>query len=207
MDMTKKTKKELQAEETRRRLIDSAEAVFLDKGYSGTTISLISSRADTAYSTAYVYFKNKEEMFSIIVDETFQSLYDMAGQDFTPQTVSEAHRIIQRQCRTYLAFALSSREMLLVLEEAIRCSSMVRSKWWEIKAYFIKTITKDIAFSKTIGLIPSHVDARIAAESWYAINEHFLWKLVAEPEHFEVERLAEELTRNYVQSLYHPMLL
>lgn len=53
----------------RRELIDTAERLFLEKGYNDTTISDIVKAAEVAQGTFYYYFKTKDEVLDAIADD------------------------------------------------------------------------------------------------------------------------------------------
>ncbi len=56
-------------EATRRELLGAALEVFGDKGYAATTISDIVGAAGVTQGTFYLYFKNKENIFSELLHE------------------------------------------------------------------------------------------------------------------------------------------
>lgn len=62
MNDMKQKRVERRKEERRQNLVDAARDLFLSRGYDGTTIDDIVSRADLAKVTFYAYFKSKEEM-------------------------------------------------------------------------------------------------------------------------------------------------
>ncbi|MDR5654580.1 TetR/AcrR family transcriptional regulator [Ruixingdingia sedimenti] len=49
--------------EVERAILDSADALFREEGYSRTTMAAIARRAGIATSTIYVYFRSKVEVF------------------------------------------------------------------------------------------------------------------------------------------------
>jgi AcrR family transcriptional regulator len=57
-----------QARATRRRIIDSAAALFIDNGYSATTLEQIADRAGVAVQTVYFHFGNKRTVLKEAVD-------------------------------------------------------------------------------------------------------------------------------------------
>lgn len=61
-------------EATRRRLLDSAEKEFGEKGYHAASVSSITTRANVGQGTFYLYFHSKEEIFSTLVREIGRSL-------------------------------------------------------------------------------------------------------------------------------------
>ncbi|WP_291742772.1 TetR family transcriptional regulator, partial [Limnobacter sp. UBA1615] len=59
--MVRKTKEE--AQETRNLILDTAEAVFSEKGVSRTTLNDIAKAADLTRGAIYWHFKNKADLF------------------------------------------------------------------------------------------------------------------------------------------------
>nr|QNO44584.1 HTH-type transcriptional regulator BetI [Methanosarcinales archaeon ANME-2c ERB4]QNO44984.1 HTH-type transcriptional regulator BetI [Methanosarcinales archaeon ANME-2c ERB4]QNO45040.1 HTH-type transcriptional regulator BetI [Methanosarcinales archaeon ANME-2c ERB4] len=61
--------------ETRRsELIDTAEELFLENGYEGTTVSEIVRNAGVAQGTFYHYFKSKDDVLSAITDRWIEEI-------------------------------------------------------------------------------------------------------------------------------------
>lgn len=56
------------AEDTRDRLIEAAEDVFAEKGYTGARINDIAARADVSPASVYVRFKDKDGLFNAVLD-------------------------------------------------------------------------------------------------------------------------------------------
>ena len=54
--------------DTRKRLITAGTALFAEKGYSGTRVREIAELAEVSKPVLYYYFKNKEELFSAILN-------------------------------------------------------------------------------------------------------------------------------------------
>lgn len=48
--------------ETERRLVDAAAALFVERGYAGTTLAAVAERADAAPRTLYLHFATKAEL-------------------------------------------------------------------------------------------------------------------------------------------------
>ena len=60
------SKKQRGIEATRRRLLDCAQALFLEKGFNATSINNIVERAGCSKETVYRHFRNKEDILSAI---------------------------------------------------------------------------------------------------------------------------------------------
>ena len=53
----------VQAEETKKRILQAAAEVFAEKSFHAATISEITNRAGVAKGTLYWYFPGKEELY------------------------------------------------------------------------------------------------------------------------------------------------
>lgn len=53
------TRRQAQASETRRQILEAAYKLFIERGYAGTTIESIAEEAGVALKTVYAVFKNK----------------------------------------------------------------------------------------------------------------------------------------------------
>ena len=62
---------------TRELLIDAARRVFARKGIERTTMNDIAVASKKGRRTLYMYFKNKEEISSLVVENEMERLYDM----------------------------------------------------------------------------------------------------------------------------------
>ena len=72
------TKRARQAIETRERIYSCADALFLAKGYEGTTIADIAEAAGISSGLIYYYFKNKENILRLWIaglDEKYLDYY------------------------------------------------------------------------------------------------------------------------------------
>lgn len=79
--MVRKTKED--AELTRRRIVNSARAVFLERGVSRSTLEHIAAHAEVTRGAVYWHFKNKSEIFHAIRDQVFLPLIDRMDDSLT----------------------------------------------------------------------------------------------------------------------------
>lgn len=59
----------------RKNISKAAEALFMEKGISNTSMNDIAKAAGYSKATLYVYFKNKEELIAVLVLESMKKLY------------------------------------------------------------------------------------------------------------------------------------
>ena len=62
---------------TRELLIDAARQVFARKGIERTTMNDIATASKKGRRTLYMYFKNKEEISTIVIENEMERLYEM----------------------------------------------------------------------------------------------------------------------------------
>ena len=97
--MPRKTKEE--AEKTRARILASALALFVKKGYEHTTFTDIAARLKMTKGAVYWHFETKEDLLIALVREMIEKFHsqlgDLSAQDLTFLQVTET--IIARACR------------------------------------------------------------------------------------------------------------
>lgn len=187
---------------TRKKIVDQAQKLFLTMGYADTTVAMIAKAIDVSYGTVYTYFNSKADIFVELMEESMKELYDMANTPFYPTDLKEAYRIIRQQTFSHLEFSLTNRQIMVRIQEAMYLSPEVRQKWDEIRNYFLGTITQDIRYSQQTGLLRKGVIPEISARRWYASNEFFLWEVVNNPAAYDIHKLPDIMTREYMLSIY-----
>lgn len=188
--------------ETKKKLLHSGYTIFIKNGFQKTTITQIIKHAETGYGTAYVYFKNKDALLIVLMEDVMNRFYAIADRSFSPQTKLEACDMIQNQVRAFLQLAEEERAILQVVEEAIGLSGEIRQKWDEIRERFVKSITQDITYSQESGLAQPKLNKEIVARGWFAMNETFLWKIVQNDKELDLEEVVHTLTVMYTTGLY-----
>lgn len=61
-------RKHQEAEQTKRKISDTAKAIFCQKGYSGASMEEICTASGVSKGSLYYHFKSKEELFFYILD-------------------------------------------------------------------------------------------------------------------------------------------
>lgn len=64
------TRRQAQAETTRRQILTAAEKLFIERGYSGATMEAIAKEAGVALKTVYAAFKNKRRILLTLLNIT-----------------------------------------------------------------------------------------------------------------------------------------
>ena len=71
--------------ETKERLIESARAEFSEKGYTKASLRKICADAGVTTGALYFFFKDKEDLFSAIVEQPFNELKSLLLGHFTSE--------------------------------------------------------------------------------------------------------------------------
>jgi AcrR family transcriptional regulator len=84
----------LAKQRTREKIIDSAKALFAEKGYDGATVRDIAAAAGISTGAVFSSFSDKHELFVEIVIGEREALYDSMGKAAVGGTVSEILRLM-----------------------------------------------------------------------------------------------------------------
>jgi AcrR family transcriptional regulator len=77
--MAAPTKKQVQSDATRRRLVTVARRLFAAKGYAGTSIGDITARAKVTRGALYYHFGDKRDLFRAVFEQVEEELVARAG--------------------------------------------------------------------------------------------------------------------------------
>jgi AcrR family transcriptional regulator len=61
---------------TEEKIIDAARMIFTKKGFLATTVRDIAAEADINVASVNYYFRSKEKLFAVIMDEVIKKLFD-----------------------------------------------------------------------------------------------------------------------------------
>jgi AcrR family transcriptional regulator len=98
--MQRPGKQQVRTQETHRRLLDAAEAVFVRDGYESAQLDEIAARAERSKGAVYTHFKSKEDLFLAL---------------FENRTRSAINRLLDslRECKTRKESMAAFREFYL----------------------------------------------------------------------------------------------
>lgn len=73
--MKKMSRKEREYQARREEILKAAERIFAQNGFHNSTVAEIAKESEFAIGTLYQFFKNKEELYYIMMIEKFDLLY------------------------------------------------------------------------------------------------------------------------------------
>ncbi|HEX2769339.1 MAG TPA: helix-turn-helix domain-containing protein, partial [Geobacteraceae bacterium] len=68
------------AEETKKNILEAAQAVFTEHGYAKASMRTIARVAGTSVGALYLYFRNKEELYLTLMLDRMKQLNDRTGE-------------------------------------------------------------------------------------------------------------------------------
>lgn len=118
MNMAKNNVKKKVSSKKRRNIIDAALSTFLEFGYGETSIDEIVKRAGGSKATVYSHFKNKEDLFTTVVDELVKTT--PVSNELNPDDPPEETLLAFANSRLIMIFRsqLSALRRLLIGEAA-----------------------------------------------------------------------------------------
>lgn len=114
--MTSPTKREVQAQERRKQLIDTALKLFAEKGMERTSIKDIATEAGVAQGLLYHYFRSKDELLYAIIGQ-YNPLPEMSVLLTGAESRPARDVLMQMAERAYALIAERRDIVMLILRE------------------------------------------------------------------------------------------
>ena len=134
------TRRQAQADETRRQILTAAHNLFTERGYAGATIEVIAAEAGVASETIYAIFKNKGKILISLVNflsasrvEERVPLLERAG----PRAVAQ-ERDQRRQLQLFAQVVANNLEGNASISEIILVAAKTDQDIEKIMQQFIK---------------------------------------------------------------------
>ncbi len=93
--MGTRERKEREKNLRRQQIQDSAEEIFLQKGFRSTTMEDIAKKAELSTGAIYQYFKNKDELYASMNLEGLQSMTDEIEAVYKNKRLSSEKKIVK----------------------------------------------------------------------------------------------------------------
>ena len=103
-------------EERKQELIDTAERLFLEKGYEQTTVADIVREIEVAQGTFYYYFSSKEEILEAIIEKDITALEEDVRQIMSREDSNAAIKL-NAVVNSIIGISTSRREIMDYLQD------------------------------------------------------------------------------------------
>ena len=183
--MVRRTKEE--AQETRHRILDAAEAVFHRQGVSRTSLAHIAEEAGVTRGAIYWHFEDKAELFCEMVARVTMPMEDAPCQvnpahDADPLAAVRAMLvgILERTSGD----AQARRVFHIVFNKCEYVDEMqaVWQRFREMQAGCLERLEQGLAAAIACGQLPQGLDARATAVGLHALVNGLISKLVMDPD-------------------------
>ncbi len=111
-----KPKRERNPEETRRRILDAAEAEFARKGYDGTRLRDVALAVGVHHALLHHYFKDKEGLFRAVLERAIGSVSSKAFELL--RTTGDIRALTVSFVETLVSFLADNQRLALILHFA-----------------------------------------------------------------------------------------
>lgn len=198
------SRRQVQARETKLKIMEAARTLFLEQGYSGATIESIAKAAGVAKETVYSIFRNKRNILAFLLDVT-------AGGDDQPVRIIDRpgpqavmHDTDQKRQLTELSKGIT--EIMVRASPVFEIMRMAAKTEPEIdtrvKRLYKERLDNMITFVKSIaanGPLRDGVNLTSAGETVWALTSPDLFQLLTVKLNWSVKQyeswLIDTLTR------------
>lgn len=148
------------------RLLNSAEAVFVERGYAGATMEEIARRASAGRKTLYARYANKAEVLTAVVNRLLDAATEPHHQEARASTARRDARSLLLQIARELA-SLSEEPNVaginrLIFAEALQAPDLARL-FLDLHRRATDDVRTDLEQLRDQGELPHLPDSRLAA--------------------------------------------
>lgn len=153
-------------QETKRRILEAAEVVFLEHGYQGASVSRITDRAGVGQGTFYLYYPTKHEVFVELVDDLNRRVRQ--AMSLGAQRGSDRLESEREGFREFFRFTAQHPAIYRIVREAefVAPDAMRRHYTRIVEGY-----SDGLKAAITSGEIDADLDPRVAAWALMGIGE------------------------------------
>jgi len=171
----------MKPEYRRKQIMEVAKKVFAAQGYHKTNIEMICRKAGIGRGTIYRYFKNKEAIFAVILEENYEEMNRQMidGYDFTGPYFDTREEMVQAyvdSVERILSFMFRDRDFARI---ALEVSTGVSRRFTQIRQDYER---KNLSLIRTMmdqwkcnDLVRQDLDTELAAIRLTGAMEKLAW--------------------------------
>ena len=173
-------RREEQAAETRRRIVDAARELFGAQDYAGTSLAAIADRAGVSVPTVYNSVGGKPGLLAAlneVVDETG----DVAAIGRRIGTTTDPVEVVQLTARLRRLLMEGAGDIVVVISEAAAADPDVAAAYQAGQERSRAGTRGTVERLRALGALKPGLDPGLAADAMYAVMHHAVWtRLVGE---------------------------
>jgi len=173
-------------DEVRKKIVAEASTVFMEKGYSATTMDDIAAPLGVTKAAIYQYYESKVDLFAAVAEYQRQELAGILERSFADRDLIHGADVL---FDSLLAYINKSMEMYMdVMGVAVRNESL-RTILHDDLAGDLGVIEKFIERQKRKRLIHSSIDSKILAAACHAIINGLMFDIMIGMDPVEAKRI------------------
>ena len=202
--MARRTKEE--AQETRNRLLDTAEHVFNERGVSRTSLAEIAEAAGVTRGAIYWHFKNKLDLFNAMMERVTLPMEELT-EEFTDASLADPVAFIRDHSVAILKSIDKNPQIRRVFDimshkcEYVDEMAPLKVRHLESRTDCVKHVEAGFRNAIRKGQLPKTVNARHAAVGLYALIDGLIMNWLLDPDYFSLRRDAEKMIDAYLRGL------
>ena len=152
-------------------IISAAIELFLQKGFTGTSIADIARHSRMSKETFYFHFKNKEELFMECADRIFYDMFNNVWQEIREE--KDRFKRIEKRSRAFYASYPKWIEMMdLVRSLSVGENQAFKKKFGELLHQMIYPMTRELEYLKQEGRTRKEIDTALAGYYLMGLGEY-----------------------------------
>jgi TetR/AcrR family acrAB operon transcriptional repressor len=202
--MARRTKEE--AQETRNRILDTAEEVFREQGVTSTSLADIADAAGVTRGAIYWHFRNKGDLFAAMLDRVALPMEEMIRRAADASTADPLSSL--RACCVHVlrqsAEDLRCRRVFEILVrkcEYVEELDSLSQRTLQCRAEGLEMMERALRNAVRRGQLPARVNTRRAALGLHAYVDGLIYDWMLDPSSFALGREAEALVDQYLDGL------
>lgn len=166
-DMGTLERRRREKDERRNRIIQSAEKVFLSKGYQATTMDDVAAEAELGKGTLYLYFKNKDELILALAMRLRMRMID--GFDEAIQRAETGLELLEGIASSYCTIVESNKNLFMLSFHVMAAgfdldpTTPTYALWRESGEWSLRIVINAIERGRRDGSIRPDLDAPMVA--------------------------------------------
>ena len=201
------SRRQAQADETRRQMLTAAHKLFIERGYAGATIEAIAAAAGVAPETIYAVFKNKGRILVSLINflsatraEERVPLLERAG----PQAVAREHNQ-RRQLKIFAQVVANNLEGNASMSEIILVAAKTDHDIKKIMQQLIKQRRQHMAVAvqqiASNGPFRENMDEAYATDTVWTLTSPEVFLLLTRDLGWAKEKYAQWLAETLIRVL------
>ncbi len=200
------TRRQEQARQTRRAILDVASRLFLDRGYAATTVSAVAAEAGVSVETVYKAFANKAGLVKAVFDVAIvgdDEPVPMLQREFVRKNMAEPD-----PRKRLLAYGEHLAEVgprtvpiQLLIRDAAQTDTGAAGVWEQLQAERLTGMTVFARHLGEAGHLRPGVSAEDARDVLWAHNSPELWDLLVRCRGWTNERFGAWVAHQLIAAL------